>query len=187
MLAGRRRHAAGEEPSATEAPVAADAAAQQPVAGIAQAEEPTAGETPATAPKRFREEVEVVGRAPAEAQAPSELPVRPLDVMAVAGAGENVFRTLQTLPGIAATTEFDSRIAVRGGSPDQNLTVMDGVEIHNPYRLFGLTSAFNPETVSGFELYAGGLLGQVRRPAVVPAGGREPSRRRRGGFRARPR
>ena len=75
--------------------------------------------------------------------------------MAVAGAADNVFRALQTLPGIAATTEFDSRISVRGGAPDENLTVMDGVEIHNPYRLFGLTSAFNPETVRGFELYAG--------------------------------
>jgi hypothetical protein len=75
--------------------------------------------------------------------------------MAVAGAADNVFRTLQTLPGIAATTEFDSRISVRGGSPDENLTIMDGVEIHNPYRLFGLTSAFNPETVRGFDLYAG--------------------------------
>ncbi len=34
---------------------------------------------------------------------------------------------------------------------------MDGVEIHNPYRLFGLTSAFNPETVENFELTAGGF------------------------------
>ena len=75
--------------------------------------------------------------------------------MAVAGSADNVFRTLQTLPGIAATTEFDSRLSVRGGSPDENLTIMDGVEIHNPYRLFGLTSAFNPETVRGFDLYAG--------------------------------
>ncbi len=75
--------------------------------------------------------------------------------MAVAGAADNVFRALQTLPGIAATTEFDSRISVRGGAPDENLTFMDGVEIHNPYRLFGLTSAFNPETVRSFDLYAG--------------------------------
>ncbi len=44
---------------------------------------------------------------------------------------------------------------MRGGGPDQNLTVMDGVEVHNPYRLFGLTSAFNPETVDGFELITG--------------------------------
>ena len=46
---------------------------------------------------------------------------------------------------------------MRGGTPDQNLTVMDGVEIHNPYRLFGLVSAFNPETVDRFELTAGGF------------------------------
>lgn len=107
------------------------------------------------AKKRFEEKVEVVAEGPTGVEAPAELPVRPRSVMAVAGAADNVFRTLQTLPGIAATTEFDSRISVRGGSPDENLTIMDGVEIHNPYRLFGLTSAFNPETVRGFDLYAG--------------------------------
>ena len=32
---------------------------------------------------------------------------------------------------------------------------MDGVEVHTPYRLFGLVSAFNPETVDSFELTAG--------------------------------
>ena len=75
----------------------------------------------------------------------------------MAGAVDNVFRVLQTLPGVSATDEFGSRLTVRGGGPDQNLTVMDGVEIHNPYRLFGLTSAFNPETVERFELTAGGF------------------------------
>ena len=55
---------------------------------------------------------------------------------------------------------------------------MDGVEIHNPYRLFGLTSAFNPETVERFELTAGRLRREVRRPAVVAAGRGEPRRRR---------
>ena len=34
---------------------------------------------------------------------------------------------------------------------------MDGVEIHDPYRLFGLTSAFNPETIQSFELATGGF------------------------------
>jgi hypothetical protein len=34
---------------------------------------------------------------------------------------------------------------------------MDGVEIHDPYRLYGLTSAFNPETISRFELATGGF------------------------------
>ena len=104
---------------------------------------------------RFREQVEVTAEAAADE--PAVLPVRPRQVMAVAGAVDNVFRVLQTLPGVAATEEFGSRLSVRGGGPDQNLTVMDGVEIHNPYRLFGLVSAFNPETVERFELTAGGF------------------------------
>ena len=82
---------------------------------------------------------------------------QPSQVLRTPGALDNVFRTLQTLPGVSATEEFGSRVAVRGGSPDQNLTVMDGVEIHDPYRLFGLTSAFNPETIQRFELATGGF------------------------------
>jgi hypothetical protein len=88
---------------------------------------------------------------------PSTIDVAPTEVRSVAGAGENIFHVLQTLPGIVAVNDFDSRLSVRGGGPDQNLTMMDGVEIHNPYRLFGLTSAFNPETVERFELSAGGF------------------------------
>lgn len=106
--------------------------------------------------ERFREEVEVTARGGSTVvSAPAELPVRPVDVQMVAGAADNVFRTLHTLPGVSVTTEFDSRMSVRGGGPDQNLTMMDGIEVYNPYRLFGLTSAFNPETVSDFELFAG--------------------------------
>ena len=88
---------------------------------------------------------------------PSTVDVSPADVRSVAGGGENIYRVLQTLPGVVAVNDFDSRMSVRGGGPDQNLTMMDGVEIHNPYRLFGLTSAFNPETVERFELMAGGF------------------------------
>jgi hypothetical protein len=89
--------------------------------------------------------------------APSTIAVAPTAVQNVAGAGENIYRVLQTLPGVGAVNDFDSRLTVRGGGPDQNLTIMDGVEIHNPYRLFGLTSAFNPETVENFELITGGF------------------------------
>ena len=137
----------------------AGAAEQPPVAGMAPGASqalPDAPQEPAPPAKtRYEEEVEVVAERPRETPTPTVLAVRPITVMAVAGSADNVFRTLQSLPGIAATSEFDSRIAVRGGSPDENLTIMDGVEIHNPYRLFGLTSAFNPETVRSFDLFAG--------------------------------
>jgi hypothetical protein len=53
---------------------------------------------------RFQEQVEVTAPTEAaEANGPAELPVRPGDVTAVAGAGENVFRTLQTLELVCAS------------------------------------------------------------------------------------
>ncbi len=104
----------------------------------------------------FASTVDVVAPPPPLA-APSAVVVTPAEVLRTPGALDNVFRTLQTLPGVAAAEEFSSRLAVRGGAPDQNLTVMDSVEIHDPYRLFGLTSAFNPETISRFELATGGF------------------------------
>jgi len=103
----------------------------------------------------FATSVDVV--APSPVAAPATAVVQPVQVLRTPGALDNVYRTLQTLPGVAATEEFGSRLAVRGGSPDQNLTMMDGVEIHDPYRLFGLTSAFNPETIQRFELATGGF------------------------------
>ena len=104
----------------------------------------------------YSSSVDVVAAQP-PAAVPSVVAVASADVLRTPGALDNVFRTLQTLPGVSATEEFGSRIAVRGGAPDQNLTVMDGVEIHDPYRLFGLTSAFNPDTISRFELATGGF------------------------------
>ena len=104
----------------------------------------------------FKERVEVTAPAP-RPEGPATLPLRPAQVLSTAGSLDNPFRTLQTLPGVAGTDEFGSKLSVRGGAPDQNLTVMDGVEIHNPYRLLGLTSAFNPDTVDRFELMAGGF------------------------------
>ncbi|HEV7498457.1 MAG TPA: TonB-dependent receptor, partial [Vicinamibacteria bacterium] len=105
---------------------------------------------------RFSEHLEVKA-SPAAPAEPGALPVTPERVLTVAGGLDNIFHVIQTLPGVVATDELGSRISVRGGSPDENLTIMDGVEIHNPYRLFGLTSAFNPETVARFDFSASGF------------------------------
>jgi hypothetical protein len=100
---------------------------------------------------RFRAEVDVTGDPPAT----GGHRVRPADVKNVAGAAEDVFRAVQSLPGVAPVNEFQGRIAVRGGGPDENLTVVDGVEVHNPYRLQGVVGAFHPETIERFDLQVG--------------------------------
>jgi len=75
----------------------------------------------------------------------------------LAGGGEDVFRALQTIPGVLARGDFNARLYIRGGRPDQNLVLMDGVSVYDPYRLFGLVSMFNPETVAEVKVLAGGF------------------------------
>jgi hypothetical protein len=130
------------------------AAARRPLSLDAAA--PPAPLTIALLPGRFHEQTSVIASIE-DAPAAARVEVLPVAVATTAGGAENVFRTLHTLPGVAATEEFGSRLSVRGGGPDENLTVMDGVEVHNPYRLFGLSSAFNPEIIESFNLYAGGF------------------------------
>lgn len=103
----------------------------------------------------YAERLDIVAVAPTSS--PTAEAVRPVDVLRTPGALDNVFRTLHTLPGVMAADELGSRLAVRGGTPDQNLTMMDGVEVHDPFRLFGLASAFNPETIHKFALATGGF------------------------------
>jgi hypothetical protein len=125
--------------------------------GVTIADQPVRLEVLLFSRSQFKEDVVVTAEAKPVTVSPSAIDVSPLTVRSIAGAAENIFRTVQTLPGVSATDDFGSRLSVRGGGPDQNLTVMDGVEIHDPYRLFGLTSAFNPETIENFEFVAGGF------------------------------
>lgn len=99
----------------------------------------------------------VVVRGAGTDAAPATRVVEPVEVLRTPGALDNVFRALQVLPGVSATIEIGGYLSVRGGGPDQNLTLLDGVEVHDPYRMYGLVSAFNPETISRFDLASGGF------------------------------
>lgn len=112
---------------------------------------------------------------------PSSVPavtfLAPRDVQFRAGAGEDVLRTLQSSPGIASTNDFSSQLIVRGSSPDQNLIMLDGIEVYNPYRLYGALSMFNPQTVRTVSLFTGGFPARYsdRLSAVVDITNRDGS------------
>jgi hypothetical protein len=103
---------------------------------------------------RFETAVDVAS-SQREAPARQASAVPAIQVRETPGGLENVFHTLQLLPGVTGTSDFGSRQSVRGGGPDENLIVMDDIELHNPYRLFGLVSGVNPDTVQRFELFSG--------------------------------
>ena len=69
----------------------------------------------------------------------------------------DVFRTLQLLPSVTASNDFNAALIVRGGSPDENLILLDGTEIYNPYHIGGVFSAFNADMISDAEFLAGGF------------------------------
>lgn len=50
----------------------------------------------------------------------------------------DVFRTLQLLPGVQTINDFSSALYVRGSTPDQNLIMLDGITVYNPYHLGGV-------------------------------------------------
>lgn len=67
----------------------------------------------------------------------------------------DVFRALQLLPAVQASSDFSSALYVRGGSPDQNLLLLDGAPVFNPYHLGGVFSAFDPSATAGVEILPG--------------------------------
>lgn len=72
--------------------------------------------------------------------------------------GENdIFRVLQLMPGIQSGTEGSTGLFVRGGSPDQNLILLDGVPVYNASHLFGFFSVFNADALNRVELVKGGF------------------------------
>ncbi len=69
----------------------------------------------------------------------------------------DVLKVIQLLPGVQSGTEGSSGIYVRGGGPDQNLFLLDGVPVYNANHLFGFMSVFNPDAIKSVQLYKGGF------------------------------
>ncbi|MBW7887327.1 MAG: TonB-dependent receptor [Bacteroidetes bacterium] len=71
------------------------------------------------------------------------------------GAKTDLFKVLQSLPGIKTASEISGGLYVRGGSPDQNLTLVDGVMMYNPTHLGNFSGVFNTDAVKNIRLIKG--------------------------------
>lgn len=66
-------------------------------------------------------------------------------------------RTVDAIPGVTRVSEIGASFNVRGGSADQNLVLLDGVPIFNPFHMLGIFSVFNADMVKRTELRSGGF------------------------------
>jgi hypothetical protein len=104
--------------------------------------------------------VEKIGQKVAEENATDigleRISVRQLEYLPK-GVEMDVFRSLQYMPGVRSTGDVSARYYVRGGSSNQNLVLLDGVPIYNPFHALGMFSAVDPDVINNIEFYKGGF------------------------------
>jgi hypothetical protein len=85
--------------------------------------------------------------------------VRPGDLARIPtpDGGGDLASYLQTLPGVVALGDRGGQLFVRGGTPTQNLVLMDGMLVYQPFHIIGFFSAFPEDLVSYADVYAGGF------------------------------
>ena len=84
--------------------------------------------------------------------------VRPkdLDRIPTPDASGDLATYLQSLPGVVSTGDRGGQLFIRGGTPSQNLVLLDGLLIYQPFHIVGFFSAFPQDLISYVEVYAGG-------------------------------
>ena len=85
------------------------------------------------------------------------VPVAQIKLLPALFGETDVLKALQLLPGVQSGGEGSSGLYVRGGSPDQNLILLDGTPVYNASHLFGFFSVFNADAIKNVELIKGGF------------------------------
>lgn len=93
-------------------------------------------------------------------------------------AEADLFRSLQFMPGVLPTSDLSAELNIWGGSSDQNLILLNGIEVYKPTHLGGLFSSFNMDAIKDVKLIKGGFPAKYggRLSAVVDVADREGNR-----------
>ena len=87
-----------------------------------------------------------------------QLAFSPRHIANLPNIGEtDIFRSLQLLPGIQMGNNGFAGLYIRGGTPDQNQIILDGMSIYQVDHFFGFFSAINSNIVKDVQVYKGGF------------------------------
>ncbi len=84
-----------------------------------------------------------------------EMPVEQLKAVPVLFGEADILKAIQLMPGVQSGNEGTGGMYVRGGGPDENLFLLDGIPLYNVNHLGGFFSAFNADAVKNVTLYKG--------------------------------
>ncbi|WP_210520758.1 TonB-dependent receptor [Hymenobacter terricola] len=86
-----------------------------------------------------------------------QIPIAQLRQLPALLGEPDVLRAFQLMPGVQAGREGSGALYVRGGSPDQNLTLLDDVPIYYVSHIGGFLSVFDANAISDVRLIKGGF------------------------------
>ena len=84
-----------------------------------------------------------------------EVPVSQIKGIPAIGGEVDILKAIQLLPGVQSGSEGSAGLYVRGGGPDENLIMLDGVPLYSVNHMFGFFSVFNADAVQNVTLYEG--------------------------------
>ncbi len=88
---------------------------------------------------------------------PGRISFSPKHISTLPTIGEvDIFRSLQLLPGIHQGLGGTAELYIRGGRPDQNLVIIDGMPIYQKTHMFGFLSSIQAEAVKDVQVFKGG-------------------------------
>jgi hypothetical protein len=116
----------------------------------------------------------------------SSVTLSPKQIQALPSTGgePDLAQYLSVLPGVVTTGDQGGQLYIRGGAPIQNLILLDGLQVFNPFHSIGLFSVFETETIRTADVLTGGFNAEYggRISAVVDIKTREGNKKRLGGL-----
>lgn len=73
------------------------------------------------------------------------------------GGTADIAQYMQVLPGVNSTGDQGGQLYIRGGSMIQNLCLLDGMIVYNPFHSIGLYSIFETDVILNADIYTGGF------------------------------
>ncbi|MBK6621372.1 MAG: carboxypeptidase-like regulatory domain-containing protein [Saprospirales bacterium] len=116
----------------------------------------------------------------------SEITLTPRQIQALPSTGgdPDIAQYLTVLPGIITSGDQGGQLYIRGGAPIQNLILLDGMTIYNPFHSIGFYSVFETETIRSVDVLTGGFNAEYggRISSVLDIRTREGNMKRLGGL-----
>lgn len=99
------------------------------------------------------------------------------------GGQADIAQYMQVLPGVSSTGDQGGQLYIRGGSMIQNLCLLDGMIVYNPFHSIGLYSIFETDVILNADIYTGGFGAEYggRLSSVMDITTRDGNKRRHSG------